>query len=277
MKVEGDLCEKARFRKHADKLVLHEVDGASVGDFGVADAASVGIPLGDREHFVRGIRLLYRLYQQASRHRHELKVQVLSAQHLPTLDIIGSIDAYVMLRLDDKLTGTSQEHCTTVVEDSRNPTWANDEHIFKIRDLADPGELTILLFDNDLLTHDDLCGAHLLGEVFKSLPALNPRSIQREMVFLKDIISSCKASKDGVEMIFSLYHAGEPVFGEDGMQAEVRLHFQLLHEGRQVHNIQTKCEHYPRQHPNAHPNLRIIAECPDGDQTAEVDAHDRSL
>ena len=156
--LEGDLCEKARFQKHAPKLVAHEVDGAGVKGFSVLDAAVVGIPLGDREHFVRGLKILFRLYEQCCKHQHELKISVLSAQHLPKLDIIESIDAYVTLRLFHRVTGVTQEHSTTVVENDYNPTWKREFYIFKIRELEDPGELSVLLFDNDLLTHDDLCG-----------------------------------------------------------------------------------------------------------------------
>ena len=56
--------------------------------------------------------------------------------------------------------------------------------------------------------------------------------------------------------------------GEDGVQSEVSLKFQLLQEGRRVYRIHAKCEDYPRQHPVEHPKLSVIAEEPGAEHAA---------
>jgi hypothetical protein len=169
LNVEGDMCDKARFRKHAQRLADAEVDGACVKGFNSITAAECGVGVGDREHLVRGMKLLYRLYTQACRFRHEVKISVLSAQHLPKMDLYGSIDSYVRLDLENTKTGTVQNYITPVVEDTYDPVWKNAHGIFHIKDLHDPGELKVSVYDSDLWTQDDFVGAFLFEEVFTSL------------------------------------------------------------------------------------------------------------
>jgi len=169
LNVEGDMCDKARFRKHAQRLADAEVDGACVKGFNSITAAECGVGVGDREHLVRGMKLLYRLYTQACRFRHEVKISVLSAQHLPKMDLYGSIDSYVRLDLENTKTGTVQNYITPVVDDSYDPVWKNAHATFHIKDLHDPGDLKVSVYDNDVWSQDDFVGAHLLGEVFSSL------------------------------------------------------------------------------------------------------------
>jgi len=135
LKVKGDFVINARFGKHAAKLIGHEVDGASVENFDILQAAECGIPLGDRKHFVKALRLLWKLHVQACTHRHEVRISVLSASHLPKMDFYGSVDAYVSLRYEDALTGTSQNFNTPVVENCYHPAWKNASHTFFVRDL----------------------------------------------------------------------------------------------------------------------------------------------
>lgn len=169
LNVEGDMCDKAHFRKHAQRLADAEVDGACVKGFNSITAAECGVGVGDREHLVRGMKLLYRLYTQACRFRHEVKISVLSAQHLPKMDLYGSIDSYVRLDLENTKTGTVQNYITPVVEDTYDPVWKNAHGIFHIKDLHDPGELKVSVYDSDLWTQDDFVGAFLFEEVFTSL------------------------------------------------------------------------------------------------------------
>ena len=120
-RMRGDLCEKARFREHAHKLVEQSIDGPGLASFSASKADKCLVPLGDQEHLVRGICILSRLFQQACAFRHMLKVTVVRAEHLPKMDIAGSLDAYVVLRLEDPTSGIVQSHTTSIVEDCFNP------------------------------------------------------------------------------------------------------------------------------------------------------------
>ena len=53
--VRGDVCEKARFREHAHKLVEQSIDGPGLASFSTSKADKCLVPLGDQEHLVRGI------------------------------------------------------------------------------------------------------------------------------------------------------------------------------------------------------------------------------
>ena len=55
-------------------------------------------------------------------------------------------------------TGTYQFHSTSVVTDDFDPEWKDESYLFNINDLHRPGELSLMLYDHDIITQDDLVG-----------------------------------------------------------------------------------------------------------------------
>jgi hypothetical protein len=66
-----------------------------------------------------------------------LRVRVLRAEHLPKVDSVGWIDAYVMLKVGDDV------HKTSIKKNNKSPEW-NEDFAFPIADLAGALEVPLL-------------------------------------------------------------------------------------------------------------------------------------
>ena len=100
--------------------------------------------------------------------------------------------------------------------------------------------------DNDILTVDDFIGANLFGEVLASLPDLSRVNVQSmsETFYLADVIRECRSGP--TTRTVKLYNEGKPCIGQDGIQSEVTLEFELLKGGNKEHTMKIRSHEYPR-------------------------------
>jgi len=87
-----------------------------------------------------------------------LKVSILSAVHLPQMDNLGKIDAYV------KLLYAQQEHATSVQASSYTPVW-NETFAFDIPSIYCARDLQIALMDHDRVGAHELVGSATISSV----------------------------------------------------------------------------------------------------------------
>jgi len=73
----------------------------------------------------------------------------LQAQHLPKMDLFGSVDPYCVLRLG------KEERKSSTIKKNYNPEWKED-FVFNIADEKE--ELVVTLYDWDRTSKDDLIG-----------------------------------------------------------------------------------------------------------------------
>ena len=73
----------------------------------------------------------------------------LQAQHLPKMDLFGSVDPYCVLRLGN------QERKSRIIKKNYNPEWKED-FSFNITDEKE--ELMVSLYDWDRTSKDELIG-----------------------------------------------------------------------------------------------------------------------
>ena len=88
-----------------------------------------------------------------------LKIKIVGATNLPTMDKFGSMDPFCILNF----AGTKER--TNVKHNTLNPTWDNEEFIFEIdrNKLVADLILTIEVFDWDLLGSSELAGSATIG------------------------------------------------------------------------------------------------------------------
>ena len=237
---KGDVADKGRFRKYAKNLREHEVCGTTLEQLTPDLVAQLGVPIGDRMPLIRALKVLAMTYNHVATLKQDIRISVLDAAHLPRMDAMGSCDAYVELRLQD---GPSyMEYRSSIVRNSYNPVWSGQHHTFKVRNAADPGQLTIMVYDNDRVSKDDCVGAHILQEVFELMPGLNPDDVQDHRLSLKEILAKGHRSTH----VFKLFKNGKPVIGEDNHQAQVRLAFEFIHMDHGPLSVEVLQGEYPR-------------------------------
>ena len=268
----GDMCEKARFAENAHRLSEHGVDGACADTFNHATAAECGITVGDRPHVVKGLKIVSNLFRQACKQQYEFKVSVQRAEHLPAMGAFDTScfinardapDAYVVLRLDDKVSRTSQKYTSMVIGNTYNPVWHGTFKIFHLRDLQDPGILSVSLFGSNLLSTDQLMGSCSLVDVVDSLSYKSQRPSPDQQSFsslnLSDILQECLLhSASPISREFTIHKDGAPSIGHDGLQTKVVLGFELLSGQRQFSQL-VKGSNYPRHCSAHHHQIRIVA------------------
>jgi hypothetical protein len=97
-----------------------------------------------------------------------LKVSIVSARHLPRMDITNGTDAYCVISVDDL---QDEVYQTRVVLNSINPEWNAN---FKWVVPAEAQLITIAMMDRDTLTQDDLVGLCLLHVYIPFVAASRP-------------------------------------------------------------------------------------------------------
>ena len=236
----GDLATKACFKEYAPKLRKGQVCGATLEQLNLDLLGELGVPVGDRMPLHRGLKLLAKTYNYSCEMKHDVRVSILDAEHLPRMDAWGSCDAYVELRFQD---GPSyQEYRSNIVRNKYDPQWSGQHHTFKLQDVNNPGHLTIMVYDNDRVLKDECVGAHILQEVFEEMSGLNPDDVQEHRLSLKAILAEgpCTTQK------FKLFKNGKPVVGHDNQQAHVRLGFEFIHVHRGPLSVEILQGEYPR-------------------------------
>ena len=72
------------------------------------------------------------------------------AQHLPKMDLVGSVDPYVVLRLGNT------EHKSSIVKKNYSPEW-HEDFVFSVSD-EEREDLVLTLYDWDRMSKDDVIG-----------------------------------------------------------------------------------------------------------------------
>ena len=139
----------------------------------------------------------------------QLKIALGRAQHLPKMDMMGSVDPYVIF------SHGSREQKSSVVKNDYNPEW-NQEFVFEIQSESDEQEELILtIMDKNKLAKDTA-----VGEIRLDVASLSGKSSFRTI--------GMTAPTQGTPASWRKPHhnfgqVGAPVLGKDGQQAIVTL------------------------------------------------------
>lgn len=113
----------------------------------------------------------------------QLKIRVIEAKNIPSLDIAGKSDPYCMLQMSNN----QQVYQTKVINNTTHPVW-NDEFIFPVFK-QETDVLVIAVKDKDLVSADDQIGKYQFS--------LNTLKINQEKDEWVTLQSTCKHSNAG--------------------------------------------------------------------------------
>ena len=266
--ISGELADRAKFKKYAPQIRKLNIDGSTLRNFDEEHIMALeNVALGDRRPLLLGIRLLYRFYEASEQYMYQLEVRVMSASHLPKMDHVGAVDAYVHVFLDDHKRGLRQDFTSSACRDNLNPSWLNQYGVFRVADLTDPGEMSIRLFDWDrfcVSSEHELIGSHLFGEALLSCAVTTLRNCEGDVLWLSELLCKLKDEHEAAgqgahphggggrrpevtlqkEVVLPLYHLGQPVIGEDGKAATVTLAFRLPQGTKSAIRVRLKRHEY---------------------------------
>ncbi|CAF1416522.1 unnamed protein product [Rotaria magnacalcarata] len=96
----------------------------------------------------------------------DVVIRFLSAENLPTMDLLGGADPYFIAKFEDEIS-----YMSTIQSNTLSPKWVDEEWI--VRNIPHNAKLTVFVYDkDDNSLNDDFIGQFEIGDLpnYKSLP-----------------------------------------------------------------------------------------------------------
>ena len=152
----------------------------------------------------------------------QLKLLLTRAQHLPKMDLVGSVDPYVIFTLG------RHEQRSSIAKASYNPEW-NEEFIFEIQNENDAqSELVLTFMDKNKMAKDNA-----IGEIRLDIASLGGKSSSRSLgITTLANVSANQAGTSWRKPNHNFGAAGTPVLGKDNQAAIVTVSLSASNENK---------------------------------------------